>query len=617
MAAGEAPSGSESALPAQIIMLRRLKVALIAAIVVPMLLLIAGSWDERSQLLRAAEGDAIATVTALSEHAVKAIETHELLVRDLDRRVRGMNWDQIKASSAALSAEIRGMHASMPEVSAMALIDAEGRRWAGDGPASRDGSIVLKDREYWYAQRDRDRGTFISEAYVGALSGRPDFAISRRRSTADGRFDGTIHVSVAASYFSDFWAQVVAGRSDAVVALLRLDGRVLARLPATGNVGQPIAQAGAFPMNGQMADQGDGQTGPRERAFRATAASDGVERIYAYSRVGHYPLVIGYGMPVSSVIAPWRQHLLELGVVGVLATAALVLAVLATTRQVHRLIAEQTRRIAIEQAARKGQKLELLGQLTAGIAHDFANILQAMGMAATSLQRRADQPERVRALADRLGEDVERGASLIQRMLDLVRQNRGQANERPGQASGVINPAEAMAGISEMLPRLLGSGYQLRCEVPDPLEAFTAGDRTELEVAIMNLAVNARDAMPDGGDIVIRVDFATVAEGSTEAETDRNRRASAPGRYLRISVIDSGIGMSPEVLAQAGVPFFTTKPHGRGTGLGLAGARGFAERAGGRLSIDSQEGHGTTAMLWLPAVGLSQTADQRSVERVE
>lgn len=222
----------------------------------------------------------------------------------------------------------------------------------------------------------------------------------------------------------------------------------------------------------------------------------------------------------------------------------------------------------------------------------------------------------MRALAERLGEDAERGGSLIQRMLDLVRQNRGQAEPRPGEASGVIDPAEAMAGVAEMLPRLLGSGYRLRCEVPEHLPAFTFGDRSELEVAIMNLAINARDAMPNGGEIVIRVDFAVVADGSGEAEGDRRRSALEPGPYLRISVIDTGVGMSPEVLAQAGVTFFTTKPYGRGTGLGLAGARGFAERAGGRLSIDSEEGHGTTVALWLPAVAPPQAAGQRSVERV-
>lgn len=101
----------------------------------------------------------------------------------------------------------------------------------------------------------------------------------------------------------------------------------------------------------------------------------------------------------------------------------------------------------------------------------------------------------------------------------------------------------------------------------------------------MNLAVNARDAMPNGGEIVIRVGLEAEAEGFGDAEGDRRGPAPAPGPYLRISVIDNGVGMSAEVLAQAGKAFFTTKSHGRGTGLGLAGARGFAERAGGRLSI--------------------------------
>jgi signal transduction histidine kinase len=616
MAASDARSGVEMPLTAQVIMLRRLKVALIAAIVIPALLLLAGAWDERTQLLHAAEADSLATVTALREHAFKAIETHELLVRELDSRIQGMSWDEIRASSDALSAEIRAMYAGMPEVSAMAITDAQGHSWAGTAWSGERGPLSFVQREYWTAQRDTDRGTFISRAYSGITTGRQNFGISRRRTTADGSFDGTVHIGVAAAYFSDFWAEVIAGRNNALVALVRQDGEVLARVPVAHASVTHASETGEA-ISGEIGDLSQilrtSQADPRVDVFRTSSGQDGIDRIYAYARVGNYPLVIVYSIPVASVIAPWQQHLLDLGGVGVLATACLVLAVLATIRQVHRLIAEQARRIALEKAAQQGQRMELLGQFTAGIAHDFANILQAIGNAGSVLRRVADQPDRVRALASRLGEDVERGTSLTRRMMDLVRPKSGPDGSLQSGASDLIDAAATMARVCEMLPRLLGRGYRLRCEIPDGPRVFVQGDRCALELAIMNLAVNARDAMPTGGEIVIRT---TCERIGRTPDCVPGPAGLGAGPYVRISVADSGVGMSPEVLAQAGVLFFTTKPHGQGTGLGLAGARGFAERAGGTLCIESEQGRGTTVTLLLPALAARQVSQPRPVERV-
>jgi signal transduction histidine kinase len=435
------------------------------------------------------------------------------------------------------------------------------------------------------------------------------FSISRRRTTADGSFDGTVRVGIAASYFSDFWSEVTSGRSEIVVVLARLDGEVLARFPETDST--PPQTTGEVGLLVQHA-----QANPRGGVFRAISAPDGVERIFAYSRVGNYPLVVGYGVALSSVVAPWRQHLLDFGGLGVFVTAALVLAVLAAMRQVHRLIVEQARRITIEQAVQKGQPLELLGQLTAGIAHDFANILQAMGAVTTSLKRTAGHPERVCSLADRLEADIERGASLTQRMLNLVRQNNGRGQNQSSGEGDVINLAEAISRVRDVLPRLLGGRYRVRCELPEDWQAFLRGDRSELELVIMNLAVNARDAMPDGGEIIIRAAPERVGETSRNVSDDHHLAGLVPGSYVRISVADSGVGMSPDVLAQVGVPFFTTKAQGRGTGLGLVGARSFAERTGGKLCIDSEEGRGTTVTLWLPAVAPRQASEPRQVEQV-
>lgn len=572
--------------------LRRLRLTLAASVAVPALLFAGAAWYDRAQLLRGAEDDARRVAAVLREHALKAVETHELLVRQLDRRTLGMGWDEIRAASAALSAEMRAMHAGLPQVSALALTDAEGRQWAASLPLGPDGYVSVAHREFWSAQREADRGTFISRAYTGLTTRRSNFGISRRRTAPDGAFEGTVHVAVATSYFADFWAEAARGRAGVAITLVRTDGEVLARFPDTAGP-LPRLPPQTSPLMRQLGE------GLPEATYRATSSIDGTERVYAYARVGNHPLVVGYGVPVDSVLSVWRQHLLALGGVCALAAAALSLAVLSAMRQARRLAEEQARRAAVEDAAREGQRLELLGQLAAGVAHDFGNVVQAVQGGARLIERNAGDPDRVRSLARMLGEAAERGAALTRRMLDFAR--RGPGAEGGGGQDGAedaTDPAAAVSSVCQLLSRTLGSGHRLRCEVEaEGMPALVRGDRGGLEAAVMNLAVNARDAMPGGGEVVVRAAPERLAGGA-----GRPAAGLAPGLYVRVSVADTGVGLPPEVLARAGEPFFTTKPRGRGTGLGLAGARGFAERAGGALRIESAVGRGTTVTLWLPAV---------------
>ncbi len=161
----------------------------------------------------------------------------------------------------------------------------------------------------------------------------------------------------------------------------------------------------------------------------------------------------------------------------------------------------------------------------------------------------------------------------------------------------LTNPAQAVTEICDLLRRTLGQApLRLRCDMPD-LHAFPAavrGDRAELEAALINLVVNARDAMPTGGDITVRGAVERVAEAPPHPA------GLAPGRHLRLAVADTGSGMDAETLARATEAFFTTKPRGRGTGLGLATVRAFAEGVGGGVRIESTPGRGTTVTLWLP-----------------
>jgi PAS domain S-box-containing protein len=243
-------------------------------------------------------------------------------------------------------------------------------------------------------------------------------------------------------------------------------------------------------------------------------------------------------------------------------------------------------RVRAEEALAQAQKLEALGRLAGGVAHDFNNVLQIVLGAARLLARRSDNPDSVARLAALVSDAAERGASVARRLLGFARQG-----ELHGEA---VDPADLLSALREVLDHTLGAAIQVQTEAPPGLPPLVA-DRDQLETALVNLATNARDAMPEGGRLTLSAAAETLAPG---------RAADAlgllPGAYIRLRIADTGTGMPADVLARATEPFFTTKPRGAGTGLGLATARGFAEQSGGALLLESTPGHGTTVTLWLP-----------------
>ena len=255
---------------------------------------------------------------------------------------------------------------------------------------------------------------------------------------------------------------------------------------------------------------------------------------------------------------------------------------------------KEPRSASPEEAAQESQRLELLGQLAAGVAHDFANILQAVQGVARLMERAADDPHRIRSLAQMLAETARRGNLLTDRMLGFARRGKaksGRVGLGETEQDPTCDPAEVVSDVCQLLSNTFEAPHSLRCIIEkEGLPTMIRGDYGELEAALINLAFNARDAMPEGGEVTVRVAPERIASETV---------GLLHGLYARISVTDTGVGMSPDILERAGELFFTTKPAGRGTGLGLAGVRGFAERAGGILHIESQQGHGTVVTLLL------------------
>jgi len=237
-----------------------------------------------------------------------------------------------------------------------------------------------------------------------------------------------------------------------------------------------------------------------------------------------------------------------------------------------------------EEALRQAQKMEALGQLTGGIAHDFNNLLMAISSSLALLKKRIpDDPQAHRMIANAL-QGTQRGAALTQRMLAFARRQDLQSEQ--------IDIVALVDGMQLLIERTLGPAWTLQCDFPHDLPAVLA-DANQLELALLNLAVNARDAMPEGG--MIRI---TAAEERVTAEAIPGLTA---GRYLKISVIDNGTGMDDETLARATEPFFTTKGVGKGTGLGLSMIDGLAKQLHGTFMLSSSAGLGTTATLYLLA----------------
>ena len=257
--------------------------------------------------------------------------------------------------------------------------------------------------------------------------------------------------------------------------------------------------------------------------------------------------------------------------------------------ELEELVEERTRDLRETQARlAHAQRMEALGQLAGGIAHDFNNVLQATLGAASLIERRAGDPEVVRDMVQKVTEAAERGASVTRRLLAFAR--RGELRAEP------LHPPALLASMREILVSTLGAGFEIGVAADNDLPPLLA-DKGQLETVLVNLATNARDAMEDGtGTLTLTASTETL----TRDDDPAHPVALKVGAYVRLAVSDTGYGMNAATLARASEPFFTTKAPGKGTGLGLAMARGFAEQSGGGLRIESAPGHGTTVTLWLP-----------------
>jgi two-component system NtrC family sensor kinase len=529
---------------------------------------------------------------AVYEHSLKVFETIDLSSRYVDELFLNVSDEQIRAFEVDYNAQLRTITDQLPQLADIWVIDADGQPLVSGTvfPMPRD--LNLKDRPYFrFHASNEGQGLYIGDVVTARATnerGNPRFfALSRKRIGPDGKFSGVTVISVSPDYFADYYSRLARPE---IAALYRADGAILARYPAPPPQFQRLPADGPF-MNLMRA-------GSETGFVTVTTVYDGLERIYAYRKLPRHGIYVITGLATQDVRLAWLDDMSRHLIFGVPATAAMIglsLMALRRTRReavaIRQLRDEISRREATEEALRQAQKMEAVGRLTGGIAHDFNNLLTAIIGNLDLALRRIEAQDRVRTWLGNARLAADRAATLVQRLLAFSRQH-------PLEVKSVdIN--RLVQGMSDLLRRSIGEAITIETVLAGGLWK-AAIDPNQLENAILNLAVNARDAMPDGGRLTIETANCHLDEHYVEQASAE----IAPGQYVMVAVSDSGKGMTEDVIARAFEPFFTTKPVGAGTGLGLSQAYGFAKQSGGHIRIYSEVGEGTTVKLYFPRLAV-------------
>jgi two-component system NtrC family sensor kinase len=553
---------------------------LLLAAAVPFLLLGGFAWFDYNAEFDRARTHVAETTDALAEHAQKVVETANLVLARVLDHIQGRDWASFGPSQDTHDFLV-GLKQELPQIESVFLVTPDGVNVASSRsfPLPR---ISDSDRAYFIRAQEGDHGLFISAPFKGQIAGTYAFTITRPRLT-NGRFDGLAGVTISPAYFETFYRVVLDHPLASAAALMRDDGALLIRVPETAD--RPIRLAPTTSVMQALAK------GERTGLFVGRSSVDGHVRLAGYRRLDGVPLVVTYSIDRYLYLHDWYTHILAFGLLTALLSVMILLAgsvMLQKAAREHatleRLVEETTRRQQAEASLQQGQKMEALGRLTGGVAHDFNNLLTAIMGSLELLQKHVTEP-RPRRLIDTARQAAQRGAQLTAQMLAFSRKQEV--------AVRAVDVNATIQGTTDLLNRAIGPAVQVRHRLAE--NAWHAmADPVQLEIALLNLAMNARDAMPRGGQLTIATECVTIGSGEPRGP------ALTPGDYLRVSAIDTGEGMSEEVRARALEPFFTTKGTGKGTGLGLSMVFGFASLMGGTVTLESTPGAGTTVSLYLP-----------------
>jgi two-component system NtrC family sensor kinase len=561
-----------------------LQILLAASAIIPLLVFIGAAVLAYRAESAAARDRVTHTTDVVFEHAAKVFETHQLLLGEIDEVLRGLTDREILAHEADLHDRLADIIHDLPQVRDVAVLSRDGHPLlaARGFPATHAASLA--DRDYFAVLKAGFPGIYVSSLLAGRLQGpRLFFAVTRARRSGDG-FNGAIVIMVEPGYFADYWVRTRATEAPWKgfhVGITRADGTLLARQP------EPVPDEG---WHIQPAFAAQLQASPEQGYQRITSAQDNFDRLVSYRRLPTLPVYVFASVPASAVAASWLRQMeinLALAVPATLALAGIALVALRRAQAadaVARFAAGETRKRQLaEEAVRQSQKLEALGKLTGGVAHDFNNLLSVIIGNAELIRGRP--PERVERSVAQIMQAARRGAELTQRLLAFSR--RRVLSPKP------VDLTANMSRLTALLRTSLRGNIGFRSQIAEDLWPIEV-DPGELEVALLNVAVNARDAMPEGGRFELTARNVTVFAGELRSAPDLD------GDFVALALRDTGVGMSPEVAARAFEPFFTTKDVGRGNGLGLSQVYGFVRQSGGAIELESEPGKGACVRIHLP-----------------
>jgi two-component system, NtrC family, sensor kinase len=572
------------------------RLAMAASVLIPVLLFVFAAWTSYRNLEALTDERLTRSLDVQQEEAQKAFQLVDLAVTTVNDLVAGMSDSDIRNDDGRLTPLLKKLVSQIPVIQSIWVYGQDGRALVSswlDPPPDQS----FSDRDFFQVHVGSDVGTYYGQVYKSVFNGQPFFTVSRRL-THDGAFMGVIEISVLPSNFFRFFS-TLAYTEGLQYALIRDDGLILARYPAIqpGEIDRLDAHTGFRRSTAQS---------PLAGIYTATSPIDHVERRFAFRRFGGTPLYLTSGIALSAVQSEWLLGMVPHLIFGVPATLLLFLTLFAVLRRTERLYAEVDRRSVAEDALRQSQKLDAIGHLTGGVAHDFNNLLTIIiGNLATAQNQLETWTDGTQLKLARRLENAMRGA---QRAATLTKRLLAFSRQQP------LNPTaldvnRSLSSLSDFLHRTLGEDISLEIVGSGgvwPVEA----DVGELEAAILNLAVNARDAMPNGGKLTIEASNSYLDDAYCKKNVDVR-----PGQYVLIAVTDTGTGMKREVIDRAFEPFFTTKQSGQGTGLGLSQVYGFVKQSGGHIKIYSEAGEGTTIKIYLPRfLGKSSTVEEIKAE---
>jgi signal transduction histidine kinase/ActR/RegA family two-component response regulator len=558
----------------------------VASVVLPLLVFTGGGWIAWRGTVHGATADLLADLAVAQEHTTKVLDAHILLGGRVNDLLGDMSDEAVIVHEHELHDRLAAMIAGYDQVTAVVVVGQDGRALAATSRFPADHNINFSDREYFGKLRDTHQPFYIGGIVYGRLTQEEVFSVAIRRGTDASRFSGLILIGVSPNYFNAFDRELFNGDTSYTASLMRDDGKQLARYPelrqtdAGGGRDQLLLDAIA--------------AAPQSGLVHGHSSIDGIDRLIGYRRLAAYPIFVTVGRRWDSVVGEWRDLMASHLIFGVPATLGLLALSLLAMRQAQRqndILArwqEEVRlREVAEEALRQSQKMEAVGRLTGGIAHDFNNHLTVISSNIELLQRRMPAgSESLSRLTNAAMAGVQRAATLTHRLLAFSRQQ--PLEPEP------LDLGRLVSNMSELLRRTLGEAIAIETVLGGGVWQ-TRADNNQLENVLLNLAVNARDAMRNGGKLTIETANAHLDDAYAASHSE-----VAAGQYVMLAVSDTGTGMTREIANKAFEPFFTTKPLGQGTGLGLSMVYGFVKQSGGHVTIYSEPGEGTTVKVYLP-----------------